>query len=132
MSSKQFNNINSVFFTIIYSQYHELRLIADQGVLLLHQLEPLLHQLGVVLLAHTWTTGAEGEDRATRGQEVTQEVTQTGTETAKPGVPAEECLVEGGTDASVLVGLYMTMNARRVGEEPTVVVYVYTSAECTH
>lgn len=34
------------------SQDHQLRLVAHHSVLLLHQLEPLLHQLGVILLAH--------------------------------------------------------------------------------
>lgn len=35
-----------------YSQYHQLWFIAHQGVLFLHQLEPLLHQLRVILLPH--------------------------------------------------------------------------------
>lgn len=35
-----------------HSQDHELGLIAHHGVFLLHQLEPLLHQPGVILLAH--------------------------------------------------------------------------------
>lgn len=37
----------------IHSQYHQFRLVANQGILLLHQLEPLLHQLGIILLTHT-------------------------------------------------------------------------------
>lgn len=37
-----------------YSQYHQLRLIAHQGILLLHQFKPFLHQLRVVLFAHSW------------------------------------------------------------------------------
>lgn len=49
----QISRTNSVF-TTFYLQYHEFRLIADQSVLLLHQLEPLLHQLRIILLAHTW------------------------------------------------------------------------------
>lgn len=45
----------------MYLQYHEFGLIADQGILLLHQLEPLLHQLGVVLLAHACREGGSTE-----------------------------------------------------------------------
>lgn len=45
----------------MYLQYHEFGLIADQGILLLHQLEPLLHQLGVVLLAHACRGGGSTE-----------------------------------------------------------------------
>lgn len=37
-----------------YSQDHQLRLIAHQGILLLHQFKPFLHQLRVVLFAHSW------------------------------------------------------------------------------
>lgn len=35
-----------------YLQYHQLRFIAHQGILFLHQFEPLLHQLRVILLPH--------------------------------------------------------------------------------
>lgn len=40
-----------IFFHI-HSQYHQFRLVANQGILLLYQLEPLLHQPGVILLTH--------------------------------------------------------------------------------
>lgn len=35
-----------------HSQNHQLRLVAHHGIFLLNQLEPLLHQLGVIFLAH--------------------------------------------------------------------------------
>lgn len=43
------------------SQYHQLRFVADQGVLLLDQLEPFLHELGVVFLAHSWESQGREE-----------------------------------------------------------------------
>lgn len=40
------------------SQYHQLGLVSDECVLLLHQAKPLLHQFGVILLAHPYKRSA--------------------------------------------------------------------------
>lgn len=37
----------------VYSQYHQLRFIAHQGILLLDQFKPFLHQLWIVLFTHS-------------------------------------------------------------------------------
>lgn len=78
---------------MVNSQYHQLRFVSHQGVFLLDQFEPLLHELGVVLFSHPWKKkqqrkGSEGNGRA------------------------EEAL--GGSDADTDTGNAMTAKPRRL------------------